>query len=620
MTINEQMKLWNNNLLAILNIEWFEQEDEQIIIHKNLPTSSFIIMTKGEGEVCFNNICHTFSSTYIFHLQKKQSLEIHTSKNCAYFLVYYRSKNKALFTNTNYHFKATDHLSILEPIQQIYQNKNYNLALNHLYITMLAQQFSYQIYRQYHFPHYDLTSQVIHYFHQHFKQSLTLEHLAKHFHCSVSYLSKQFKENTNYAPMYYLGKVRIDAAIELLLTSDATLQEIAERTGHLDGYSLSRSFKKYTHLSPTAFKTRYRLEDLPTIRREFAILSSTPSLYTMNDIENNYQIRREKHSMMYQSMKSTLLALVMCLSIILTACNTTPAEKTEIKQEQQATETRVVKTPHGDVTIPANPKRVIADQYMGQLFKLGIIPVGVRSYMLSEAWFDYAGISQETLNQIEDLGGFPMNAEKMITLEPDLIIGSIEDNIEQYEKIGTTIFVPYWEELSTAGPIEKFQRIASLFGKENEADEWISDFNNQLTDAQKIINKHIKKDETVSVIQISSQGNFVLASEGGNYGSPIIYDMLKLTPTEQAKNIKDGFKNISLEVLRDYIGDHVFVYIGSEEDAAPVLESAVWKDIPAVKNGNAYFYGQMGDEFVMEDPYSLEMQLNKIIDVVENHK
>lgn len=55
--------------------------------------------------------------------------------------------------------------------------------------------------------------------------------------------------------------------------------------------------------------------------------------------------------------------------------------------------TRVVSTMNGDVEIPAHPKRVASDQYMGQLLKLGIVPVGARSFMLTENWIDKAGLT-----------------------------------------------------------------------------------------------------------------------------------------------------------------------------------------------------------------------------------
>lgn len=109
--------------------------------------------------------------------------------------------------------------------------------------------------------------------------------------------------------------------------------------------------------------------------------------------------------------------------------------------------------------------------------------------------------------------------------------------------------------------------------------------------------------------------------EGGNYGSVTIYQMLQLPPTKQALEMEEGFENVSLEVLPEYLGDHVFVYVNSKEDADEIFNSAIWKGTQAVKNGQVYMYGEFGDEFVMEDPYSLELQLEKITNLLlESHQ
>lgn len=108
---------------------------------------------------------------------------------------------------------------------------------------------------------------------------------------------------------------------------------------------------------------------------------------------------------------------------------------------------------------------------------------------------------------------------------------------------------------------------------------------------------------------------YVLGAEGGNYGSSTIYEMLKLPPTQQALEMKDGFETISLEVLPEYMGDHIFLYGSGSEDAKEILNSEVWKRLPAVQKGQVYTYGSLDgteDEFVMEDPYSLELQLDSI--------
>lgn len=202
-------------------------------------------------------------------------------------------------------------------------------------------------------------------------------------------------------------------------------------------------------------------------------------------------------------------------------------------------------------------------------------------------------------------------------LDPDLIIGSIDENIEQYEKIGTTVFLPYWEGLKTAGPLDKFRSVSKIFGKEKEAEEWITEYELKVAEAKSKLAGVIKEGETVSIVQFSQKAVYVLAAKGGNYGSSTIYNMLKLPPTESAKNMAEGFESISLEVLPEYLGDYVFVYNGDADATNKAMESNIWKGIPAVKNGKVYLYGDnYHDEFVMEDPFSLELQLDTIVNLL----
>ena len=53
-----------------------------------------------------------------------------------------------------------------------------------------------------------------------------------------------------------------------------------------------------------------------------------------------------------------------------------------------------------------------------------------------------------------------------------------------------------------------------------------------------------------------------------------------------------GFQEISLEVLQEYAGDRIFLLTPVAEEAKQstdkLLESAVWKSLPAVKNGFVY--------------------------------
>lgn len=629
---NEFIRIWQQENSKILDIRRNKIIDSSFTYQ--LPANAFLFATKGASKLCLDGDLYTFDSFTLQHAPKGSYLDIYTHKNIEFYIILYKLqhllplKKQPYFDAQHYSFMPLQPLPILELIQQMHSAWLQQLPLERLHAKGLFLQFIYEVISQIQTQNITLQSpnsmaQAIRYINEHYKENITLQSIATVLGCSAGYLSKNFKAQLATSPIQYVNTVRIHHAIKLLLHSDATLQQIAENTGYLDGYSLSRSFKKKMGMSPIKFKNtwQHRKQDLPSYNKETAILSPNSLKYNVIEIENNYQLEKGEY-FMYKNLKATTMSLVLCLTLLLGACSsatpTQPTSDTETTTSEQATavETRTVSTPRGDVEVPAEPKRVASDQYMGQLLKLGIIPVGVREGMLTEAWIEKADIPKETIDKIESLGNFPMDAEKLIALEPDLIIGSIEDNIDQYEKIGTTVFIPYWEKESTAGPLEKFKKISTVFGKEKEADAWIADYKQQVADAKEKIKGIIKEGETVSVVQLSSTGLFVLAAEGGNYGSSTIYQMLELPPTDKAQNMTEGFENISLEVLNDYLGDHVFVYINSEDDAKPILDSMIWKNSKPVQNGNVYMYGQFDDEFVMEDPYSLELQLKKIVKVL----
>ncbi|WP_420540024.1 helix-turn-helix domain-containing protein [Paenibacillus polymyxa] len=91
----------------------------------------------------------------------------------------------------------------------------------------------------------DLVAQAVTYIREHFSRSITLESIAEELECSTGHLSRLFKSKMHTSPIHYLGQIRANRAAELLIQTDATLQEIAERVGYPDAHSLSRSFKKY---------------------------------------------------------------------------------------------------------------------------------------------------------------------------------------------------------------------------------------------------------------------------------------------------------------------------------------------------------------------------------------
>ena len=88
----------------------------------------------------------------------------------------------------------------------------------------------------------------------HLNEHLTLNSLAAQSGCSVSYFSREFKRSTGFAPYAFILRARLDHAKHLLMTTELSIQEIADRTGFASLANFSYTFRKNIGISPTDFR------------------------------------------------------------------------------------------------------------------------------------------------------------------------------------------------------------------------------------------------------------------------------------------------------------------------------------------------------------------------------
>ena len=91
---------------------------------------------------------------------------------------------------------------------------------------------------------------ILEYISNHFSEPMSLSVLSEHFALSQSYISRLFKNELSLKPSEYINRVRISAAKAMLLETDMTITEIAEKSGYSDVYYFSRVFKKIIGMSP----------------------------------------------------------------------------------------------------------------------------------------------------------------------------------------------------------------------------------------------------------------------------------------------------------------------------------------------------------------------------------
>ena len=216
---------------------------------------------------------------------------------------------------------------------------------------------------------------------------------------------------------------------------------------------------------------------------------------------------------------------------------------------------------------------------------LGVKPVGV---------LEVAGEIPEYL--ASELAGAALigdkmkpNAEAILNLEPDVIIGTSkwnEDMMAQMNKMATTI--PYshisenWKDNLLA--------FGQLADKEAEAEKIIADYEEKAVEAKEKLGETVA-DKEVLVIRV--RAGVMNIYPAGVYLNPVLYEDLGL----QAPEVLSGAKaqaELTLETLAEIDPDVIFLqYEASENANTPnVLDdlqaNPIFKNLTANKNGEVY--------------------------------
>lgn len=82
--------------------------------------------------------------------------------------------------------------------------------------------------------------------------------IAMRFHLHPNYLTSIFKQKYHISPKKYLLERKIDYASYLLIETDYTVQDIAQRCGFISAASFGKIYKKYKRMTPGDFRKRVR--------------------------------------------------------------------------------------------------------------------------------------------------------------------------------------------------------------------------------------------------------------------------------------------------------------------------------------------------------------------------
>lgn len=99
---------------------------------------------------------------------------------------------------------------------------------------------------------------VIQYISEHYAEKIYIESLAEKIMVSADYFTKMFKDSIGKTPVDYINGLRINRSMQLLITGDSSMSDIAEEIGFCNANYFHKIFKQYMDNSPLAYRKSNR--------------------------------------------------------------------------------------------------------------------------------------------------------------------------------------------------------------------------------------------------------------------------------------------------------------------------------------------------------------------------
>ncbi|WP_106496478.1 ABC transporter substrate-binding protein [Lentibacillus sp. Marseille-P4043] len=290
--------------------------------------------------------------------------------------------------------------------------------------------------------------------------------------------------------------------------------------------------------------------------------------------------------------KIQLLLLMMIMFIgILAGCGASEddAEKDNNSNEDAKTEqteeanfpVTVTDGTGEELTIEEKPERIVSvlpsNTEIAFALGLGDQIVGVS---------DHDNYPEEAAEK-EKIGGLELNVEKILALDPQLVLAdqtNDEKALKQIEESGIPVLT-VGEATDFEGVYETIELIGKATGAQEKADQVIGDMKDKLTALEEKANT-IKEDERKKVyMEISPSPEIFTAGK-----NTFMDELLSVINADNAAVDQDGWVKMNEESVISMNPDVVITTYGSyvDDPVAEVTGREGWEDITAVKNEQIY--------------------------------
>lgn len=107
----------------------------------------------------------------------------------------------------------------------------------------------------------DYDNDIVNYIHKNFTEDINLVVLSEQFNFSPKYISSLIKSKTGIGFSELITKLRIEKAVNLMITTEMPIKVISMEIGYVDGQYFHRVFKKSTGMTPVEYRNMLKNKD-----------------------------------------------------------------------------------------------------------------------------------------------------------------------------------------------------------------------------------------------------------------------------------------------------------------------------------------------------------------------
>ncbi|QPK83755.1 ABC transporter substrate-binding protein [Corynebacterium qintianiae] len=329
--------------------------------------------------------------------------------------------------------------------------------------------------------------------------------------------------------------------------------------------------------------------------------------------------------------RAAAAALAAVASLTLVSCSTAEQSAEQPAESTSATAaagTVTVEDNEGTKEVPNPPQRVVAldNRSFEILDEWGVQPVAA-ARALVPATIPGIGDNEEII----DIGNHrEPNLEAIVAAEPDVIVSgqrfqSHDADIEKLVPDAVLLdFEPRDGEPLDQELIRQTEALGEVFGKQEEAQQLVDDFNNALERAKAAYNP----EQTVMAVNVSGgEIGYVAPSVGRTWGP--LFDLIGMTPALEVENATNDHQgdDISVESIAAANPDWMLILdrdAGTKTDEGSpaalnvIQDSAPLQNVSAVKEDRLYV--APADTYTNESIITYTEILNELADKFEAAK